>query len=191
VEAPLSPLGSPILTAYTTATTSDGQLIIGRHGFTLRLGTAARAAFGPLALENRKLPGDAAGLVARLADLARSADGGATGCDAMDGALCPLVGRSPGCLAAACTAGLPALAARLDDAFDAADGAGLDLYLEGSAPLVDSRLNGIADHLGSSGPNMSPLAVWSADLRTALGRSILSASFDGSRCRDTTCAGGP
>ena len=190
VEAPLAPLALPILTAYTTASTSDGQLVIGSHGFTLRLGTAARSAFAKLALESRGLPGDAAGLVAGLAGLARSADGSAAGCEAMDGALCPLVGRLPGCLTAACEAGLTALAARLDAGFDAADGTGIDLYLAGSAPLVDSHGNGLANHLGTSSPDLR-IAVWSADLRTALGRSILTASFDASRCLEASCLGGP
>jgi hypothetical protein len=181
---PLASLGLPILTAYTTASTSDDRLVIGSHGFTLRLGSAARAAFGPLSLVPRGLPGNAAAMVPALFALARSADGTATGCAALDGALCPAATQPPGCLLAACTAGLRALAAKLDGAFDGADGAGLDLYLSGSAPLLETHGDGLASKLGSSGIDPTALGAWSVDLRTSLGRALVSATLNGDRTGD-------
>jgi hypothetical protein len=169
-------LGIPVLSTTTSATTQGELLVIARHGFTLRLGAIARAAFGAGSLGRRGLPADAQGLVDLLAGLAHT-DGGATGCDAMDAALCPLVGYPAGCLAAACNAGRDALAARLDAAFDAADGTGLDFYLSGSAPmLLDRHGNGTADALGTK-DDQSQIAIWSADLRTSLGRSTVAGTF--------------
>jgi hypothetical protein len=177
----LAPLGLPVLTAYTTATTSAALLVIGNHGFTLRLGTAARAAFGPLSLVPRGLPPSAMTLVPALFALALSADGAATGCAALDGTLCPAVGQAAGCLMAACTTGLQALAVKLDSAFDGADGVGLDLYLSGSTPLIDTHGDGRASRLGSNGVDPAQVGAWSVDLRTSLGRALLTATLNGDR----------
>ena len=176
----LAPLGLPVLEARATAAIRDGQLAIDPQGFTLRLGTTAKAAFAVLALETRGLPGNVAGLVGKITADAHSADGTATGCAALDGAVCAQVGRPAGCLSAACTAGLDALAARLGGAFDAADGSGLDLMLSGVAPLLDHRGKGFADRLGSFGDD-SQAARWSVDLRTSAGRTTVSGRFEGSR----------
>jgi hypothetical protein len=179
----LAALGLPILTATTTASDDDGLLTIGSHGFTLRLGTAARAAFGPLSLVPRGLPATATALVPALFALASSADGTATGCAALDAVLCPAVSEPLGCLLTACAAGLSALAARLDGAFAEADGPGLDLYLSGSAPLFDTHGDGTASVLGSTGITPKQVGLWSVDLRTALGRVQSTASLNGVRSR--------
>jgi hypothetical protein len=179
----LAALGLPILTATTTASDSDGLLTIGNQGFTLRLGTAARAAFGPLSLVPRGLPATAAALVPALFALASSADGTASGCAALDAVLCPSVSEPVGCLLTACAAGLSALAAKLDGAFDGADGPGLDLTLSGSAPLFDTHGDGMASVLGSTGINPTQVGLWSVDLRTALGRVEATASLNGVRSR--------
>jgi hypothetical protein len=181
---PLAPLGLPSLTATATATTNEDLLTIGKHGFTLRLGTAARAAFGPLSLAPRGLPTTAATLVPALFALAHSADGTAAGCAALDATLCPLVGQPSGCLLAACTAGLQALAAKLDGAFDGADGSGLDLYLSGSTPLLETHGDGLASRLGASGIDPTQVGAWSVDLRTSLGRALLTATLTGDRTGD-------
>jgi hypothetical protein len=181
---PLAPLGLPILTAYTTATANDGLLVIGNHGFTLRLGTAARSAFGPLSLVPRGLPATAAGLVPALFALAHSADGAAIGCAALDATLCPAVSAPAGCLSAACASGLQALVAKLDGAFDGADGVGLDLTLSGSTPLHETHGDGLASKLGGSGIDPAQVGVWSVDLRTSLGRDLLTATLNGDRISD-------
>jgi hypothetical protein len=191
-EVILAPLGLPVLEAHATAAIQDLELKIDSHGFTLRLGTAAKTAFAALALESRGLPGDPASLVGLIAALARSNDGTTTGCAALDATLCGLAGQRPGCVSAACTAGLETLSARLGQAFEAADGSGLDLTLSGVAPLIDEGSSGLADKLGSTltdpladgtgnSSDTSQAASWTLELRTSLGRSQFSAPFEGSR----------
>ncbi|HEX3903403.1 MAG TPA: hypothetical protein VH853_11185 [Polyangia bacterium] len=181
VSVPLASLGLPSLQAFASATLSDAILVIGGHSFTLRLGTAARAAFGPLSLVPRGFPADTASFVSALFAVAHSTDGAVAGCPALDGVICPAVGQPAGCVTAACTAGLAALANELDGAFDGADGTGLDLSLSGSAPLIDNHGDGLADNLGQSGSTPSAVATWSVNLRTSLGSAQVSASFDGMR----------
>ncbi len=185
----LAQLALPAATAYTTATTRDGVLIVDDHGFSLRLGRIARVGFGgavlapPLGVTyDPTRPAPTAGdLIAALAALARSDDGGgASGCLAIDRALCAAVGSAPGCLATACPAGLTTLATSLDASFDAADGQGLDLYLAGTAPMTDLRDDGSADELGRHVCD-HPNANWEFDLRTAGGRARLTPAFYGMR----------
>jgi hypothetical protein len=180
VEIPLAPLALPVLSASAPAQTRDGQFVIERHGFTLRLGASTRAAFGALALESRGLPGDAAGLVAALAALARSPDGKSTGCAALDAAVCPAIGEPVNCVTAACLVGSSALAERLDAAFDVLEGTGLDLNLEGSGPLIDSADDPGAERIGRFG-NSAEVGIWSVDLRTAQVRTRFSATFEAVR----------
>jgi len=177
----LASLGLPILQAFTTATVSDDVLAIASHGFTLRLGTVARAAFGPLALVPRGLPADVPSFVAGLFSLARTPGGTATGCAALDGLVCSAAARPAGCVMSACLAGLGALASKLDGAFAAADGNGLDLSLSGTAPLIEKSGGGLADRLGSDGTGASGAATWSVNLRTSLGITQLTAAFAGRR----------
>ncbi len=82
-------------------------------------------------------------------------------------------------MAAACADGLDALAAKLDGAFDAANGTGLDLMLSGSAPLIDNHGDGMADSLGEN--SASALAIWTVDLRTSLDSVQVSALLAGMR----------
>jgi hypothetical protein len=180
VQVALASLGLPTLQAYTTATVSDDVLTIGSHGFTLRLGTTARAAFGPLSLAPRGLPTDVPSFVSALFALARSPGGTASGCAALDGIVCPAAGQPAGCLMSACSSGLGALAGELDGAFAAADGTGLDLWLSGTAPLIEIS-GGQADRLGANGTGSSAAASWSATLRTSLGSAQPMASFEGKR----------
>jgi hypothetical protein len=163
-DVALVTLGLPVLTTTTTGTASEDTLTIARHGFTLRLGAAARAAFGSIALARRGLPADAAGVVAAIAGLAHNDDGKLAGCVALDDALCPRAGRATGCLVTACATGLNALSARLEAAFADADGADLDLYLAGSAPLLETHDDGLAGRLGDLTPG-ARAGTWSVDLR--------------------------
>ena len=185
---PLLPLALPSLTANTAAITRDGLLVIDRHGFTLRLGRVARSGFGAAALAPRVpqgSPATAGGLVAAVVALATTSDRAVSGCAALDRVLCADVGAAPGCLAAACPTGLSVLATQLDAAFDAADGAGLDLYLSGSTPLVDMSAEGWADLLPGKEPGKEDhpagVATWSADVRTSLGVTRIATSFKGVR----------
>jgi hypothetical protein len=182
----LAPLALPVSTAYTTAATRGGLLVIDKHGFSLRLGRVARAGFAASTLAPRLPAGfspNAGGLVAALAALARS-DASMTGCAAFDRVLCAAVGADAGCLATACPAGLLALTGKLDAAFDAADGTGLDFYLSGSAGMIDSRSDGKAHILGSvlgEVGDPTAIATWSVDLLTASGRTRVAATFSGTR----------
>jgi hypothetical protein len=181
VTVPLASLALPTLQAFTSATATDNALTIGSQGFTLRLGTAARAAFGPLALVPRGLPADVPSFVAVLFALAQSTDGTATGCAALDGVVCPAVGESAGCVTSACEAGLTALAAELSDAFSNVDGTGLDLFLaSGKAPLIE-KSGPVANWLGSDDSDPSHVATWSVTLRTGAGSVQFSATFQGTR----------
>jgi hypothetical protein len=176
----LQRLGLPVLTATAPGTASDDTLTIARHGFTVRIGTAARAAFGALALARRGLPADATGVVGAIAGLAHSDDGTLAGCVALDDALCPRVGQAKGCLVTACATGLNALAARLDASFEAADGTDLDLTLAGAAPLLETHDDGLAGRLGELQPG-TRAGTWSVDLRPRDGRRALDASWEAVR----------
>jgi hypothetical protein len=186
VAVALPPLALPALTAYTTATTHDGLLSVDEHGFSLRLGRAALVAFNAAALAPRLSPQttpDTDGLITEIVKLAhvRDADGSDfAGCAAFNALLCPIAGGDDSCLSTACSDGLGALIARLRGGFDAANGSGLDFYLAGSAPLLNTHGGATAHQLGANLDDPAP-ARWSVDLLTAAGRSQLSTSFVGLR----------
>jgi hypothetical protein len=119
-------------------------------------------------------------VVAAIAGLAHSDDGQLQGCRALDAALCPRIGSPAGCLVTPCATGLNALAARLDASFEAADGTDLDLYLEGSAPLIETHDDGLAGRLGDLQPG-ARAGSWTADLRPRTGRRTLSAPWEAIR----------
>jgi hypothetical protein len=181
VPVTLASLGLPILQGFTSATVSDRMLVIGTHAFTLRLGTVARSAFGPLALAPRGFPADVPSFASALFALARTPGGTATGCGALDGIVCSAAAQPAGCVMSACLTGLGALAAKLTNAFASADGTGLDLSLSGTAPLIENSGGGLADRLGSNSTGTSMSATWSVNLRTSLDSAQLSADFAGRR----------
>ena len=164
----LASLALPTLQAFTSATVGHRALVIRSHGFTLRLGTTAHAAFGPLALVPRGAAGrrpvlrlgavfpgpDARGRRHRLRRARRPR--------------CPAAGRPAGCLMSACLTGLQALAAKLDGAFAAATNRPRSDALRDGADARKSG-GGLADRLGSDDIGTSPAAVWSVNLRTSLG----------------------
>ena len=162
-------LGLPITSASgIQATMKAGQLFIPKHGFTLHLGTTARYGFEATSFGSRGAT-DALGLVNTVFRLAQSTDRGAllTGCDALDAAVCDQSKQPRGCLVDACRRGLDALATKLTHAFDNLDGAGLDFFLSGSAPVVDLDGDGRADALGLGGRAGTVSAgpgLWSAAL---------------------------
>jgi hypothetical protein len=178
-DVALMPLGLPVLTATPAATIQGDVLTLGGHAFTVRLGTAGRTAFGTLGLARRALPADSHELVAALAALARrDDDASVTGCAALDATLCARIALAPGCLQAACAAGLDALATRLDASFELADGTDLDLHLSGQAPLLDTHGNGQADRLGDSATGAG---AWTVDLRPRGGRRAMAATWEAIR----------
>jgi len=165
----------PIPTAYSRGMTVEDQLIVGEQGFTLRLGTLARTAFVALA-ERYGSFGGATGLMTTLAGLARSPDGTYRGCAAIDHALCGRIGEEPGCLVNACGTGMTAFATILDEAFDAVDGAGLDLYMSGTTSLHDVHGTGVASLIDATDTDL-----WRVELHTANERRVTAATFVGVR----------
>jgi hypothetical protein len=171
----------PVPQAFGLATTAEDELLLGEHGFTLRLGSLARAGFAAVALDRRGIAGGATGLMTTIAGLAHSENGTYRGCAAIDHALCAEIGEAPGCLVTACGNGMTAFAAHLDDLFGAVDGAGLDLYLAGTATLHDSHRDGTAGRIGASSGDPNGAGTWSFELRTRNERRTVSASFVGLR----------
>jgi hypothetical protein len=168
-------IGAPALEArFVTAATRDGELEVGTHGFTLRLGSTARLAFGQASLATRGGPADVGDFVTALFGLASRNESGTilTGCAALDGLLCADLGQARGCLATACNDGLNALRRRLDAGFTALDGDDLDFVLGGTAPVIDNDGDGQADGLGGS-----PAGLWSGEVRGRGGPSLLAGTW--------------
>jgi len=165
------------------ATLSGSELQIPSHGFTWRLGTAARTALGQANLVARGAPPTPAAFVSALFALARHADGGSfvTGCSALDATICADVGEGRGCMARACSDGLGTLARRLDAGFGQLDGDDLDLLLAGSALLADTDNDRKAEAIGRPARSGEGVGQWSAELRTRAGVTSSSSSWTAER----------
>lgn len=166
-------LGAPALEARFVAATAarPNELQVATHGFTVRLGSAARAAFGRASLRSRGLTPDLSAFVAGLYALATRNDRGmvVTGCAALDSAICADVGESRGCLMTACAEGIAALVQRLDAGFALLDGEDVDLVLGGSAPILDVNGDRRADALGMLDVPATPPGLWSGEVRAREG----------------------
>lgn len=175
-------LGAPALEArfVPAMTLPEAGLGIGTHGFTLRLGSVARLAFGRSSLVARGAPPGAAVdlgvFVGALFAAAARDDGGTSlsGCGALDALLCADAGSPRGCLATACTEGLAALRRRLDAGFVAMDGDDLDFVLGGTVPLVDADGDRRADALGAPSGDEG---LWSGEVRGRGGSSLLTGTW--------------
>lgn len=158
--------------AFVSGVSRAGQLVISPHGFTLRLGSAARFTFAASSLAPRLNVAnmDVGDFIQALAKLATRNDSGTLvrGCDALDSLLCAEVNQAPGCVRPACLLGLGALSQRLDASFAALDGQDLDFFLSGSAPLVDRDGDGHADALGSNTTSAGP-GLWSGTFKSRTG----------------------
>ncbi len=163
---------------FVPVTTTGDLLAIATHGLGLHLGTLAHTAFAKVALVGHGLPGKTSAYLDVLFQLASTGTGAArkTGCDALDGLVCPEVGRAAGCLRAACVAGQAALAMRLDAGFTLGDGEAADLQLSGSSDMTDDNEDGFADRLGIPSQNVG---LWTAQIRARAGTEILSGSWSG------------
>ncbi len=167
VPVDLWSLGLPLRTArLVPAVTVAGDIAFEQHGFTIRLGSAARLATEQRILARRGYPGETAGFVTSVFAAATYVDRGTTykGCPALAALVCPLVGAPDGCLVEACQAGVAALGRRLAGVFAPLNGSGLDLHLEGTAPLIERDGDGRADSFGWLLPSSFP-GVWSGNLR--------------------------
>jgi hypothetical protein len=170
-------LGAPALEArFVSGTGGPSDLQIGTHGFTLRLGTAARRAFGKASLAPRGAPGHLGDFLNALFALAARDDGGTilTGCGALDALLCADQGQARGCLQTACTDGVAALRRRLEGGFLAMDGDDLDFVVGGTVPIIDTDGDRLADLLGSLA---SHVGLWSGEVRGRGGPSVLTGTW--------------
>ncbi len=181
-------LGIPALTAFHVPVYErSGAVQIAPHGWTLRLGTVGRHAFGELALGPRGLPASSVALVEAIVGLASMTDRKSTsameykGCAAVDLGICEAAGEAAGCLEAACTRGITALATRLDAGFLDLDGDALDFHLEGSAVAVDVDSNGDAERLGDPVSTPARPGLWSAELRARGGAGRFTGLWSGER----------
>jgi hypothetical protein len=167
VPVDLWSLGLPLRTArLVPAVTMMGDIALEQHGFTIRLGSAARLALEKGILARRGYPAETAAFVTSVFAGATYVDRGTTykGCPALAALVCPLVGAADGCLVTACQAGVAALGRRLGAVFAGLNGSGLDLFLEGTAPLIERDGDGRADSFGWLLPSSYP-GVWSGSLR--------------------------
>ena len=155
----------PIPTAYGRGMTVEDQLLIGEQAFTLRLGTLA--ALPSPWLRGYGSPGTATAMMTTLAGLAAPPDYTYRGCAAIDHALCARFGEAPGCLVNACGTGMTAFAGILDQAFDAVDGAGLDLTCQAPPPSTDTHDDGVAGRIGVLPEDASGTDAWRVELHTA------------------------
>jgi hypothetical protein len=177
-------LGLPARVArFVPAVARDTELAIAEHGFSLRLGTAARLGFERSSLARRGYPASTSAFVTALFGAAAHTERGTTfnGCFALSALVCPMIAEGEGCLVAACTAGTAALGRRLENAFAAVDGDGLDLSIEGTAPIVDRDGDGRADALGWLQLGSSDPGVWSGQLRTPGEQTALQATWTADR----------
>ena len=144
-------LGLPLRTARFVPVSADGaDITFDRHGFTLRLGSAARLALRtrhrwPAAGTRPTPPPSSTGVFAAASYLDRAPPAGLRG---PGGAGLPAGGRRRRAAWSrlhrrACAA----LGRRLRAVFAALDGGDLDLFLEGCAPLVERDGDGRADSL--------------------------------------------
>ena len=182
----VSALALPVPTASLILATleagpSANQLTLPPHGFTLRLGTTARYAFEGSSLAARGAQ-NSADLVKSLFGLAQlNAPGGTlTGCDALDAVVCDQIKQARGCVVAACTRGLDALASALAGPFTNLDGDGLDFFLSGSAPVIDLGGDGLVDALGIAS-SAGTVGSWTVELRSRASSYLTSGTWAAAR----------
>jgi hypothetical protein len=176
VSIDLAASARPVVSAEAPWTLDHGELTLGGHAFTARLGSALGDGFrdGPLATAG--LDGDAAALGQALVGSARHTPT-LEGCAAVDAVVCAPAGLAAGCVAAAC----PAAAAGLDGALTAwwraLDGDGLDLALVGHATAADTdgdlQVDGVTDGRWdvaltlASGQQVDTNGTWTSPLTIA------------------------
>ncbi len=177
--APLIETARPVVVREQVPVTVDpaaGQVAIGEHGFSLRIGSASYDAFVALGLTP-------AGLDDRTADLGAAlveslVDGGDTGCTALSALVCGTAGEPAGCLDAGCAAASDSLDDRFHDWWQLADGAEVDFTLTGIAPLYDFDDDLQIDTIGADQTG-DPTGTWSIVFTLADGRTIATVGIFG------------
>ena len=186
ISLDLLPLGLPLRTArFVSVQASGNELAVERHGFTLRLGAAARRAVEQAVLPRRGLPGTIPELVNRTFASATYQDRGMTltGCFALSALICPLVQAPDKCVVNACERGVAALGKNLDQGFSQLNGQELDLFLEGFVQIIERDSDGKADALGFLLPGSGEPGVWVGNVLAGDEQLSFGGYFTGDRLR--------
>ncbi len=176
---PLGPTARPILVARNVPATmslSDG-LVLGEHGFTLRFGSLAMAAFRDVSLASAGLDASAHTLGTAMVDSVT--EGGMTGCGAVSKVVCSAAGLGTGCLATACETATPTIDAGLDAWWRHLDGPALDFGLSGAGALLDAEDDLVIDGIGVDLAG-TRTGLWSAEIGLANSESVITNGAFGS-----------
>lgn len=157
--------GLPALTARFASARLEDRLSVSTHGFTLRLGTLARAALQTHVLAPLGSADVGAFVTGRLQS-AMNAGGTRSGCQALDELACGAIGQPAGCLAPACQTGVGDLIRGLEGAFSTLDGPALDFEMRTTALQVETSPAGRIDRLSTN----SWICKYATEDRTFLAR---------------------
>lgn len=170
----------PVVRAAPVVWSRSGadELVIADHGFTLRVGSLARAGFRDVGLAAAGLDDREADLGAALMESASDTASSTTDCAAVSAIVCDRLGEAAGCALAACNAAAAHLDVRFGAWWQALDGSGLDLSLSGLAPIRDHDDDLVADSVGVGESGQD--GGWSASFTTASGAAVSSSGSFGS-----------
>jgi len=177
--APLLGSARPVLVREQVPVAVDpaaGQVTLGEHGFSLRVGSASNDAFVALGLAPVGLDDRTADLGAALVE--SLVDGGDTGCTALSSLVCATAGQPAGCLDAGCAAASDSLDARFHDWWQLADGVAVDFSVTGVALLYDFDDDLLIDAIGADQTG-APTGAWAVVFTLADGTSVPAAGVFG------------
>lgn len=170
-QVPIDIVGTPLLD-------------IGEHGFTLRYGSIAQAAFETVGLAPRALADRAHDLGTALVDSVTGGGVGEAGCPSVSAIICGAIGSPLGCAEEACATA----AAHLDEAFVAwsqrINGVGIDFTVSGQATLYDDDNDLYVDAIGRT-EELTPTGSWTAIFELASGQDVGTTARFGSERDDT------
>ncbi len=158
---------------------SPPVLDVGEHGFTLRYGSLARAAFVAIGLSPRGLGERASHLGAALVESV--SDGGASdpGCPSVSAILCGAIESPLDCALEACSIAALHLDTELEAWWTQLNGSGLDFELTGQAPIYDHDDDLLVDDIGRS-DDSTVTGEWSARFELASGQKVSTSGAFGS-----------
>jgi hypothetical protein len=159
------------------------RIDLAAHGFTLRYGSIARAAFRALGLEPRGLGERAHDLGAALVESVSESVSETTGCAAVSAIICAkITDPEPApadCAQLACEEAALSMNAHLAAWWELLDGVALDLVLTGSALLYDFDDDLTIDAIGTDA-SLAHTGAWSATFSLANEEEIATSGGFGS-----------